>query len=70
MKKMLSILGAITLVGTSSTSLISCHDSNTFTTKTNDISNWKGTSLSLNYFVKNNDNKYYTVTHLKEKNEL
>ncbi|WP_101519411.1 lipoprotein [Spiroplasma melliferum] len=68
MKKILSILGTINLLWISTTSLVSCHDSNTFTEKTNDVGEWKGVSLPLNYFIKNNDNKYYAISHLQQNN--
>ncbi len=69
MKRLLSIIGAISLLGTSTTSLVSCHDSKTFTQKTDDIGNWKGISLPLNYFIKNNDNKYYVISHISSENK-
>ncbi len=68
MKKILSILGTITLIGTSTTPLISCYDSRTYTKKVENISDWRGVSLPLNYFIKNNDNKYYVISHISSKN--
>ncbi|GAA6238955.1 MAG: hypothetical protein SPLM_10720 [Spiroplasma phoeniceum] len=69
MKKILSFLGIFTLIGTSTTPLISCHDSRTYTKKVKDIGDWKGVSLPLNYFIKNNDNKYYVISHISSKNK-
>lgn len=62
MKKILSILGAISLIGTSTTSLISCNDSKKTTQKVNNVAEWKGVQLHLNYFIKNIDNKYYAIS--------
>ncbi|UZQ30213.1 MAG: lipoprotein [Spiroplasma phoeniceum] len=65
MKKILIILGSLVITGTSTTSLVACHDSKTFTQKVEDVGNWKGISLPLNYFIKNKDNKNYAISYIR-----
>ncbi|WP_338989826.1 lipoprotein [Spiroplasma endosymbiont of Seladonia tumulorum] len=60
MKKLLSIIGAISLVGTSTLGVISCKVDNVSDCERNDIGNWKQMCPKDQPFKKV-DNKYYVT---------
>ncbi|WP_155522129.1 lipoprotein [Spiroplasma citri] len=55
MKRLLSIIGAITLLGTSTTSLTACNKK--YTEKNSDFKEWKSITVRQDFFIKDYDKK-------------
>ncbi|AHF61007.1 lipoprotein [Spiroplasma mirum] len=61
MKRLLSIIAAITLIGTSSTNLVACNRDNKVLHNNHLYKQWKGTDVDQQFFRKNYDGKTYLV---------
>ncbi|QIA73189.1 lipoprotein [Spiroplasma citri] len=59
MKRLLSIIGAITLLGTSTTSLTACNKK--YTEKNSDFKEWKSITVRQDFFIKDYDKKTYLL---------
>ncbi|WP_425377973.1 lipoprotein [Spiroplasma endosymbiont of Polydrusus pterygomalis] len=59
MKKILIILGTITLIGTSTTSLVACNTK--YTEKNSDYKEWKSITVRQDFFINDYDKKTYLL---------